>query len=251
MAKIESIYAKALFEISEEGNTLEKDLDDAIWIRDSLSDNEIQAFLLNPAFSDAQKTRIFSNTFSNMISKHMMGFLHLMVRKNHESYITTALSEYIEAVKRHFGRIDARLVSASPMTSEQIDSISKALTEKLDLQAEIKTEIDPDLIGGFYLMVDGKIFDNTIRSQINSLKRRLYKGNVLARIVSAKPLSEEQISSIYVLLKRKFNTEVEINAVVDPSLIGGFYIVADGYFFDNSVRTSLREMKKNLKRGKL
>ena len=53
------------------------------------------------------------------------------------------------------------------------------------------------------------------------------------------------------LLKRKFNTEVEINAVVDPSLIGGFYIVADGYFFDNSVRTSLREMKKNLKRGKL
>ena len=50
MAKIESLYAKALFEISEEGNTLEKDLDDAIWIRDSLSDNEIQAFLLNPAF---------------------------------------------------------------------------------------------------------------------------------------------------------------------------------------------------------
>ena len=86
------------------------------------------------------------------------------------------------------------------MTSEQIDSISKALTEKLDLQAEIKTEIDTDLIGGFYLMVDGKIFDNTIRSQINSLKRRSIRVMFCTYSIS-KAAQREQISSIYVLLK--------------------------------------------------
>ena len=251
MAKIESRYAKALFEISENADNLEKDLDDALWIRESLSAKDIHAFLLNPGITDSQKNTIIRSTFSDKVSKHMMGLLYLMIRKSHESYITATLSEFIEATNRHFGRISARVVSAIPLKSEHIESISEILTEKLGLQTEVKAEIDPDVIGGFYIMADGKIFDNTVRTQINNMKKRIYKGNVVARVVSAKPLTDEQISSIRVLLAGKFGTEVEINAVVDSDLIGGFYIVADGYFFDGSVRTRLREMKSDLKRGKL
>lgn len=250
MAKLKDRYAIALFEISESANTLKKDLDDAIWIRDSLNFNDIQVFLVNPGITNSEKNQLFDNTFSDRISKHMMGFLYLMVRKNHESFIVETLSEYIDLVNRHFGRIKARVVSANPLTDKQIESISNILSKKMDMEVEIETEIDLDVIGGYYVLVNGKILDNTIRTQLNKMKKRFYKGIAIARVVSAKALTSEEIQIIKDLISSKINTEVKVNAVVDPELLGGFYVVVDGHVYDGSVRTKLKDMKKSLKRGK-
>ncbi|NLL73087.1 MAG: ATP synthase F1 subunit delta [Clostridiales bacterium] len=250
MAKLKVKYAIALFELSETANTLKKDLDDAIWIRDSLSHNDIQVFLKNPGIADSEKNQLFSNNFSDKITKHMMGFLYLMVRKNHESFIVDALTQYIDLVNRHFGRIKAKVVSARPLTDIQIDSITDVLSKKMDMEVEIETEIDPDHIGGYYILVNGKILDNSIRSQVNKMKKRFYKGISIARVVSAKALSEEEIQTIRDMISRKLNTEVKVNGVVDPDLLGGFYIVVDGHYYDGTVRSKLKDMKKSIKRGK-
>jgi len=251
MAKLKDRYAIALFEISEEANTLEMDLDHAIWIRDSLDCDDIKVFLVDPGIPKLAKTQVLQNTFSDKVSKHMMGFLQLIVQKNRESLIVPSLTEYIELVNRHFGRIKARVVSATPPTENQMKSINNVLSKKTDMKVEINTIIDPDVIGGFYILVDGRIFDNTVRTQLNNMKKCFYKGSVVARVVSAKPLTQEQISFISDLITRKINTNVEISAAVDPDLIGGFYVVVDGHFYDGTVRTQLKDMKKSLKRGNL
>ena len=48
--------------------------------------------------------------------------------------------------------------------------------------------------------------------------------------MSAKPLTKNQMDAINDMLSRKVNKDVVISAVVDPDLLGGFYIVVDGYF---------------------
>ena len=118
------------------------------------------------------------------------------------------------------------------------------------MEVNIESKIDPDIIGGFYVLIDGRIYDNTIRYALNSMKKNIYKGTVIARVVSAKPLTDSQNEYIKDLISRKINTEVEIKVVVEPELIGGFYIVVDGHFYDGTVRTKLKDMKQSLRRGK-
>lgn len=250
MATIKNQYATALFEISQQANTLEEDLSCAEWIRDSLNDSYIKQFLGKPSISKSVKSQMLQDIFSDKSSKHMIGLLHLMIRKSREEYIAPTLAEYVELVNRHFGRIKARIVSAKPMSKSQVDSISNVLNKKTNMQVEIQTEVDPDVIGGFYILVDGKIFDNTVRSSLNNMKKRIYKGSVIARVVSAKPLTKDQMDAINDLLSRKINTDVVVKAVIDPDLLGGFYIVVDGHFYDGTVRAQLKDMKKDLKRGK-
>lgn len=251
MAQISERYADALFKISQEKDTLRSDLEQAIFVRDTLNNDDVQDYLVHPNIPDSAKQELFQNAYSEKISKHLMGFLYLMVRKNREAVIVAALTKYIENANRYFGRIEARVVSAKPFTEKQIESIHKILSEQLDMFVDIKAEVDPDVIGGFYILVEGHIFDGTVRSQLNKLKNRFYKGNIVAKVVSAKPLSEEQIESISNILSKKIDMKVRVKTEVDPNVIGGFYVLVDGRVFDGTVRSELKNLKKRLKRGNI
>lgn len=176
MAKLKDRYANALLELSVQSGTLEEDLEQAILVRDTLINADVQSFLVHPHVSDAAKQQLFHNAFSEKLVKHLMGFLYLMVRKNRESLIVPALTEYIDRINRRLGRIEAKVVSAKALTEKQIESIRAILAEKIDLQVAVKNTVDPDVIGGFYILVDGRIFDRTVRSDLNMMRDRLKRG---------------------------------------------------------------------------
>lgn len=176
MAKLTNRYAEALLEISEENSTLERDLEQAVLIRDTIKSAEVQAFLLQPDIPDSAKRQLFNKILPEKLPWHLMGFLYLMVKNNRESLIVPVLSEYIDRINRRFGIITARVVSAKALTERQIESLRMVLSRKTDMQVEIEATVDPDVIGGFYVMVDGQIFDGTVRSELSDMKQRLERG---------------------------------------------------------------------------
>lgn len=192
MAKLSERYAKALLELSEEKGTVEKDLKNAQSIVDKLKRQDVQLFLKHPHIPDAAKKRFFqevcagdfsSNTsgdFSRNLpgdfSGHMMGFLYLMVKKNRETLIIPALTEYIDLAKRILGLMEAKVVSAKPLTEMQLQAISALLSKKFNMQVDLEHKVDPDVIGGFYILADGKVFDCTVRAELNRIKERLKRG---------------------------------------------------------------------------
>lgn len=177
MGKLKDRYANALLELSEENGTLEEDLKQAVLVRDTLKKADVQAFLTHPRVPDSAKHKLFNSAFSDKLAKHMMGFLYLMVKKNRESLIVPALTEYIDRSNRRLGRIEATVVSAKALTEKQIESISNILSRKINMQVKVKATVDPDVIGGLYVLVDGRIFDRTVRSDLNNMKERLKRGN--------------------------------------------------------------------------
>ena len=50
------------------------------------------------------------------------------------------------------------------------------LSGQTDMEIMIKTKVDPDVIGGFYILADGRIFDSTVRTELNRMRERLKRG---------------------------------------------------------------------------
>lgn len=176
MAKLKDRYAHALFELSLERDTLQTDLAEAILVREALINNDLQRFLVHPDVPDRAKQQFFRNTFSRQISDRLMGFLDLMVRKNRESLIVPALTEYIDRVNRHLGRTKARVVSARALSEKQIEAIRTILAQKSGGRVEVEATVDPEVIGGFYLLIDGWLFDRTVRSDLHRMREHLKRG---------------------------------------------------------------------------
>ena len=110
--------------------------------------------------------------------------------------------------------------------------------------------ISEDLLGFLYLAID-KNREGFILPGLNAFIARLdeFAGRTGATVVSADALSEAQLGALRELIGKKLGKEVDITYRVDPSLIGGFYIHADGYLLDRTIKKRLREMKVSLQRS--
>ncbi|MDD2427559.1 MAG: ATP synthase F1 subunit delta [Eubacteriales bacterium] len=251
MAQVKDRYAQALFEITKEKNSFTDDLEQAELVEATLKIDYVQDFLMHPGISQPAKIQFLENTYGDTLSDHMISFLFLMLQKRREEHIVPALHKYIELVYRQIGRVKARVVSATPLSSEQIKSIEKMMSEELEVTVTAETEIDPSVIGGFYILAEGRIFDGTVRTQLNKMKNVIYKGSTKAKVVSATTLSETQLENIRNTLAAKVDMQVDLRYEVDPNVIGGFYVLVDGRVFDGTVKSELKSIKKQMQRGNI
>jgi F-type H+-transporting ATPase subunit delta len=121
--------------------------------------------------------------------------------------------------------------------AEKIAFFDKAFTEHLHT----------DLMGFLHLTVlkNREAFLLPALNQLVEMIRQ-HHHQTTARVVSAVPLTEGQLAKMAALLTRKLNKKVDVQVVVDPDVIGGISIQADGFFVDRTLRFLLRNMKEEV-----
>jgi len=110
--------------------------------------------------------------------------------------------------------------------------------------------IHNDLLGFLYLVADKNreaFLLPALTALIAMIERSMNK--VTAEVLSAAPYDEKQAETLTRVLSKKLNKNVELSLNVDPSVIGGPYIYADGYYIDWTVKTRLRELTIRMKEG--
>lgn len=69
------------------------------------------------------------------------------------------------------------------------------------------------------------------------------RGEVVARVTSAKKLTKSQLDAISSALKSAIGSDVSLESEVDESLIGGLVVRVGSRMIDNSIRTKLQNLK--------
>jgi F-type H+-transporting ATPase subunit delta len=74
-----------------------------------------------------------------------------------------------------------------------------------------------------------------------------HRGEVIAIVTSAEPLSDEQLAALKEALSDKGGGTVKLETRVDPSLIGGLVVRLGSQMIDTSVRTRLQGLRVAMK----
>ncbi|MAZ03208.1 MAG: F0F1 ATP synthase subunit delta [Sneathiella sp.] len=69
------------------------------------------------------------------------------------------------------------------------------------------------------------------------------RGEVVARVTSAKKLTKSQLDAVSAALKSAIGSDVSLESDVDESLIGGLVIKVGSRMVDSSIRTKLQNLK--------
>ena len=73
------------------------------------------------------------------------------------------------------------------------------------------------------------------------------RGRVIkAKVTSALPLTKEELSALKESLAKKSGGEIELECVVDKSVMGGLIVEFDGRIADGSLRRKLNEVKEEI-----
>ena len=74
-----------------------------------------------------------------------------------------------------------------------------------------------------------------------------HRGEVSAEVTSAHPLTDAQFSTLKDSLKASVGKDVQLQAKVDPALLGGLVVKIGSRMIDSSLRTKLNSLKVAMK----
>ncbi|MCL1843608.1 MAG: ATP synthase F1 subunit delta [Defluviitaleaceae bacterium] len=173
MADLGIRYATALFEISEESGLLDDYLEQAQLVCDNIKSEDAQRILAHPRISSDEKYAFLQKAFGENVHEDLLGFMRLVVSKNREAYLLPALKKLVDMIKTHRLQTTARVVSAVPLTEAQASKLTSTLVKKLGKKVDITVIVDPSVIAGISIHVDGFFLDRTVRTMLKDMKESL------------------------------------------------------------------------------
>jgi F-type H+-transporting ATPase subunit delta len=171
-------YATALFEMSEESGLLGVYLEQAQFLRDTLQDEDALRILTHPLIPADEKYAFLTEAFGKAIHQDLLGFMKLVIAKNREAYLLPALTKLVDMIKVRQNQTTARVVSAVPLTDVQAAQLAVTLSKKLGKQVDITVLVDPSVIAGISIHVDGYFLDRTVKTMLKDMKETVKRSGL-------------------------------------------------------------------------
>jgi F-type H+-transporting ATPase subunit delta len=155
----------------------------------------------------------------------------------------------IDAVGRSLEALSSALVDskefaelvASPLVSrDEAGKAFAALAPKLGID-----EITTNFLG--VLAANGR--KKELRNVVRAFNRLAadHRGETTAEVITAHPLSDDQIDALMAQLRARAGSDVNIDAEVDPSILGGIVVKLGSQRIDASIRTKLNRLAQAMK----
>jgi F-type H+-transporting ATPase subunit delta len=168
-------YAKALVEIAQERNALDKyaeELDTLCSLVETSRD--FRELLINPVFTKEDKKNITGQVLQKMNADAMVtNFICLLIDRKRIDQLAGIANAFREKVDEIRGITRGEVTSAEPLAAQDLSRVTATLAEATGKQVIVTTKVDPALIGGLVARVGDMVFDGTIRTQLNQLKESL------------------------------------------------------------------------------
>lgn len=183
--RIASRYAKSLIELAQEQNKLEAVTEDMKTFRDLLDNRDLYLLLKSPVVGTDKKKQIFKTLFEGKFDQLTSSFLDVLTTKVRESYMPEIVTEYLAQYKRLMHISTVTVTTPTEPDEKTLSAIKAKLLESkvTDEKVEMISVVDPNLIGGFILEFDDKIYDASLSSKLEGLKRQ-FKDNLYVSLVS-------------------------------------------------------------------
>jgi len=170
-------YTKALFQLAREAGQEEKIGQEVEQFYAAYGGSDLRQVLTNPAFAiDARKKILNQVTASQQLSPLTRHFLALLLDRDRLPHLAAIVSCYRRLLNEVKGRIDAKVVSASALEPARVEQMRDRLRGISGKDVVLQQETDPSLLGGLLVEVEGKIYDGSIRTQLDNMKQRIARG---------------------------------------------------------------------------
>ena len=173
---ISSRYARSLFDLSLEMNTLEKVNNDMVLVSKVCKENKVlSAIMRNPNINIGSKKGIVKDLFESRIEKLSLDFVTLLVSKRRVVHLKEIAEAFLGFYNEHRGIKIATLIVASPMENEMKEKIIKIFEKQFNCTIELVEKIDRSVLGGFKILIEDKVYDASIANQLIQLKKSFAK----------------------------------------------------------------------------
>ncbi len=179
--KVANRYAKSLYGLAKERGEQDTCLRDMQYLYQVCKESpDFEMLVKSPVINPEKKEDIFNAVLKDKISELSMAFVQLMTRKGREKDLMHIADAYGDIYNVDHQIKKLHLTTAKPLEQAEIDKIVNKVKSQVDAdKLELEVKIDPELIGGFVVQVEDKLFDASIRRDLEDIKKQFAKNTYI------------------------------------------------------------------------
>ena len=170
-----TVYAKALLGATEKTGTTEAVLDEF----DSLLEDvlaklpSLQRTLSSPRVPFEAKESLLDRSFQGKMSPQLLTFLKVLARHGRFSAIRAVRTATRKLFNELRGRLEVQVTTAAPMDNATRDAVLAKLKQSLKREVDLRTSVDPELLGGLLIRIGDTVYDGSLANQLQRLQKKL------------------------------------------------------------------------------
>ena len=170
-------YAQALMDIANERNLIEQFTKDTDLIDQVLEQSkDLRAMLHNPVIRPHMKHTVLQQIFAPHLSKELLNFLELLVRKGRGEMLRSTVREFRKLVDIKQNVLRAKVTSAVELSEAQRTAIQTKLATLTGQKVISSYYLDPSLKGGFVARIGDTQIDASLKHQLELLREQFRSG---------------------------------------------------------------------------
>jgi F-type H+-transporting ATPase subunit delta len=168
------IYAEALYDAAQKQGQAAEILDELEALVEVLNRQpRLELFLSSAAVGRERKAEALRRAFQGRASDVLTRFLYVLNEHDRLNVLRAVVVAYRDLHDRKSGRIRVRVESAVPLPDDQQERLRQELRQALGREPVLQTRIDPGLLGGLVVRVEDLVYDASVRSRLDNLRKQL------------------------------------------------------------------------------
>jgi F-type H+-transporting ATPase subunit delta len=168
-------YARALLDVAmkeSDPSKIERELTDFALLLDQ--NRELRRVLLSPGIPTQARRQIVGEIAKKAnLDPPLAKLLVLLADRGRLELVPDLLEVYRERLLATIGIVKGSLTSAAPLSSEKVQALARSLSRATGKQVQLEASVDPSLIGGVVTRVSSTVYDGSIRTQLQKMKKQL------------------------------------------------------------------------------
>ena len=170
-ASLSGRYATALFELARDAKAIDKVEASLAAVREALAESaEFRALTTSPVIGRTDAAKGVAAVAKKLkLDKTTTSFLGVLAENRRLGQLPAIIRAFRGLAARHRGETTAEVVSAHPLTDDQVDALKQQLRQRVGRDVTVDLSVDPSLLGGLTVKIGSQMIDSSIKTRLNSL----------------------------------------------------------------------------------
>ena len=128
----------------------------------------------SPAVPRDAKERVLAGLLARYpVTQTVHNFLRLLQHHHRIRYFAEIYDSYIKTVNERKGIVDALVTSAASLGDQDLAQLRASLARATGSTVTLSVSNDPALLAGIVVQIGSTVYDGSIRTQLDEMRRRL------------------------------------------------------------------------------
>lgn len=173
--RVAQVYAEALLNAAEK----QGQADEVAGQLDSLvqdvfaADSTFEAFLASAAIGRKSRDEVVRKVFEGRATPLFFHFLLVLNEHDRLDLLRAIRIAFRDLRDQRARRIRVQVKSVSPLTDPQREELAQLVRQGMKLEPVLESQIDPEIIGGLVVRVGDWLYDASVRTQLETIRKQL------------------------------------------------------------------------------